>query len=129
MFFNMGAAASQPGASNHPSRQDGRRSRQIHPLNAPPSPPSASNDASLDRFPTKELTWNFGGQSVFITGAWDNWSARVSLNRISPTDFSIHITLPPGTYQYKYIVDGSWKYVPVFYLINRSTLFKCHFPF
>lgn len=126
---DMGATASHPDNHNAGRRRDNQTSRDDHPLNIErPSTLNAcvSNDASLERFPTKEITWNFGGQSVLVTGAWDNWSSRVALNRLTTTDFSIHLTLPPGTYQYKYIVDGAWKYVRFFFFSFTLELLHFH---
>lgn len=46
-----------------------------------------------------------------VEGSFDNWTQR---HRLQPSgkDFSIVRLLPPGVYQYKFIVDGEWKYDP-----------------
>jgi 5'-AMP-activated protein kinase, regulatory beta subunit len=48
---------------------------------------------------------------VEVEGSWDNWSTRTTLQR-SGKDFTIIKLLAPGVYQYKYIVDGQWRYAP-----------------
>eukprot|EP00171_Calliarthron_tuberculosum_P018832 IDg18832t1 len=55
------------------------------------------------------ITWAHDGHSVFVTGAWDNWVVRTPLSHNGPLDpFFVVLSLPPGVYQYKYIVDGNW---------------------
>merc|ERR1719228_821417 len=57
-----------------------------------------------------EFTCSGADQSVQVAGTWNKWT---------PTDlqfiddcWSGFISLPPGTYQYKYIVDGVWLHDP-----------------
>ncbi|MQM14025.1 hypothetical protein Taro_046952 [Colocasia esculenta] len=57
------------------------------------------------------ITWNFGGNNVAVEGSWDNWTARRVLER-SGKDHSILLVLPSGVYQYRFIVDGEWRYTP-----------------
>ncbi|XP_077241539.1 5'-AMP-activated protein kinase beta-2 subunit protein [Tasmannia lanceolata] len=57
------------------------------------------------------ITWNYGGNDVVVEGSWDNWSSRKTLQR-SGKDHSILLVLPSGIYQYKFIVDGEWRYIP-----------------
>ena len=37
---------------------------------------------------------------------------REVLHRSGNREFAIVKMLPPGVYQYKFIVDGEWKYAP-----------------
>ena len=57
------------------------------------------------------LVWSHGAESVEVEGSWDNWQSRLSLLK-SGKDFTIVKLLMPGVYQYKFIVDGQWKYAP-----------------
>lgn len=57
------------------------------------------------------IHWSFGGSHVEVEGSWDNWSSRTVLQH-SGKDFTIIKLLAPGVYQYKYIVDGQWRYAP-----------------
>jgi len=61
-------------------------------------------------FPTV-IYWSHGGEHVEVEGSFDNWATRQTLQR-SGKDFTIVKLLPPGVYQYKFIVDGEWKYAP-----------------
>lgn len=52
-------------------------------------------------------------QAVYVTGAWDGWLAKTPLHLAAGVDgeeFSAVISLPVGSYQYKYIVDGNWRH-------------------
>lgn len=44
------------------------------------------------------------GHSVVVKGSWDNWSEEVDCSG----DGGGMVRLKPGTYQYKYILDGQW---------------------
>jgi len=57
------------------------------------------------------LIWSHGGESVEVEGSWDNWTSRLSLLK-SGKDFTVVKLLMPGVYQFKFIVDGTWKYAP-----------------
>lgn len=57
------------------------------------------------------IVWSHGGTHVEVEGSFDNWSTRQVLQRTGK-DFNIVKLLPPGVYQYKFIVDGEWKYDP-----------------
>ncbi|OWM85647.1 SNF1-related protein kinase regulatory subunit beta-2 [Punica granatum] len=57
------------------------------------------------------ITWCYGGKEVSVEGSWDNWRTRMPLQR-SGKDFTIMKVLPSGVYQYRFIVDGQWKYAP-----------------
>lgn len=54
------------------------------------------------------ITWNKGGQNVYLTGTFNNWSVKIPLNK-SQTDFSTVVNLPVGTHRFKFIVDDVWK--------------------
>ena len=60
---------------------------------------------------THSATFTWPGNSantVFVTGAWDNWSGNShALEKQSDGGFIGHVDLPFGqTYSYKYVVDG-----------------------
>lgn len=46
-----------------------------------------------------------------VEGSWDNWTSRLTLLK-SGKDFTVVKLLMPGVYQFKFIVDGTWKYAP-----------------
>ncbi|XP_059663541.1 SNF1-related protein kinase regulatory subunit beta-2 [Cornus florida] len=57
------------------------------------------------------ITWSYDGKEVAVEGSWDNWKTRKPLQR-SGKDFTIMKVLPSGVYQYRFIVDGQWRYAP-----------------
>ncbi|QCD79822.1 SNF1-related protein kinase regulatory subunit beta-2-like isoform X1 [Vigna unguiculata] len=57
------------------------------------------------------ITWSYGGKEVAVEGSWDNWKARMPLQR-SGKDFAIMKVLPSGVYQFRFIVDGLKRYTP-----------------
>lgn len=84
--------------------------------NRPETPPlladgRAQSDGNLDGIVPTPFTWGYGGQSVYVTGAWDDWRVKVALSPVSGREFSAVLALPLGYHQYKFIVDGNWKYV------------------
>ncbi|GER33810.1 5'-AMP-activated protein kinase beta-2 subunit protein [Striga asiatica] len=62
------------------------------------------------RIPTM-ITWSYGGNEVFVEGSWDNWKSRKPLQR-SGKDFTIMNVLTSGVYQFRFFVDGEWRYSP-----------------
>lgn len=87
----------------------------------PETPPGLLQDptvrrrgnSSLENIVPTIFNWGFGGHDVYITGAWDKWETKVALARPGPgADHSTVLSLPVGTYQYKFIVDGNWKHSP-----------------
>ncbi|KAH6800885.1 hypothetical protein C2S52_001349 [Perilla frutescens var. hirtella] len=57
------------------------------------------------------FTWRYGGRHVFLSGSFNGWSERIPLVLMegSETIFQKIIDLLPGCYQYKFLVDGTWR--------------------
>jgi hypothetical protein len=66
------------------------------------------------------FVWNPEGRDVpsevLITGSWTKWQTVERLSREANENgevyFRISLTLLAGNYEYKYIVDGDWRYDP-----------------
>lgn len=109
----MGATASRgndqavPDHAADPHNSD-PRSNNPHLLG-----PHDRNTSSLNSLSTTttDFKWEFGGHSVYVTGSWDDWSMKVALSRTTPCPFTAVLSLPLGTFQYKFIVDGNWRFV------------------
>lgn len=69
------------------------------------------DETSLNAITPTDFRWSFGGHSVYVTGAWDDWRVKAALSQVTASEFSTVLALPVGTFQYKFIVDGNWKYV------------------
>jgi len=50
-------------------------------------------------------------KEVLLVGDFTNWQAKpLMMDRMKPRSrtFAAAVNLPPGTYEYKFIVDGEW---------------------
>ncbi|KIK68136.1 carbohydrate-binding module family 48 protein [Collybiopsis luxurians FD-317 M1] len=57
-----------------------------------------------------KITWNGGGNSVFVVHTSDNNSSiRTMMDKESETTFSTTISFPPGTHHIRFFVDGDWR--------------------
>lgn len=51
-----------------------------------------------------------GARDVRITGEFSDWSsAGIPLSPEGPGTWTATLRLPPGEYQYRFIVDGEWR--------------------
>ena len=57
-----------------------------------------------------EFTCNGAEKSVQVAGTWNNWATEDL--QFNGDCWSGFISLLPGTFQYKYIVDGVWLHDP-----------------
>jgi 5'-AMP-activated protein kinase, regulatory beta subunit len=55
--------------------------------------------------------WAHGGTDVKLEGSFDNWTQRHAMQQ-SGKDSTLVKLLPPGMYQYKFIVEGQWRHDP-----------------
>jgi 5'-AMP-activated protein kinase regulatory beta subunit len=85
--------ATSPAASPHGSRS-----------------PSPVNSADSLLEPTSFI-WHGSAKSVFVTGSFSGWSEKTPLSLEGET-WSVYMPLAPGSYQFKFIVDGVWKHSP-----------------
>lgn len=68
-------------------------------------------------FPTT-FEWDNGGNSVFVTGSFCQWKQFFLMKKDSSKNFVLNLNLPRGIHQYKFKVDGEWKYNPKFPICN-----------
>lgn len=48
-----------------------------------------------------------GATEVFVAGTFNDWNPRASpMERWSDDDWEIDLKLPPGQYEYKFVIDG-----------------------
>ena len=83
-----------------------------------------NNNSNNTQQPIKEETlypikieWKEGGSEHLITGNFLNWNIFYSLVFNSETgNYEYNINLPKGNYEFKFIIDGTWrcsKYYPI----------------
>jgi len=56
-----------------------------------------------------------GATDVYLVGDFTNWEERpLLMERMKPRSrtFATALSLPPGRYEYKFIVDGEWREDP-----------------
>jgi 5'-AMP-activated protein kinase regulatory beta subunit len=83
--------------------------------------------------------WNGGGNTVYLSGSFNNWQGKILMQRTitntnnsnsnsannngtstntnpsqtnNTNEFQLYIDIPPGTHQYKFIVDEEWRVNP-----------------
>lgn len=56
-----------------------------------------------------KFVWEGEGNKVYVTGNFCEWKTFYEMKKNSKGKFLIFLNLPQGIYQYKYIVDNSWK--------------------
>ncbi|GHP02897.1 5'-AMP-activated protein kinase beta subunit [Pycnococcus provasolii] len=122
-----GGAAGAPG---RPTGGSPLTSGQSSPLTYSPQVPMVPNHLSDDfyayhlagdadavfpspnaNFVPTVLSWGLGGNHVAIEGSWDDWTTRAPMQR-QGREHTLVKLLPPGVYQYKFVVDGAWRYAP-----------------
>jgi cyclomaltodextrinase / maltogenic alpha-amylase / neopullulanase len=66
--------------------------------------------------PAAEVTFVYsapGAQEVFLAGSFNGWrSDGIRLQDTGGGIWSAVVTLDPGTYEYKFVVDGAWRHDP-----------------
>ncbi|KAL2641490.1 hypothetical protein R1flu_009077 [Riccia fluitans] len=55
------------------------------------------------------IVWSHDGTNVSVEGSWDNWTSREAMQKVGK-DFTIMKVLPCGVYQFKFLVDGKWRF-------------------
>ncbi|KAM3128312.1 hypothetical protein pb186bvf_019609 [Paramecium bursaria] len=88
-----------------------------HAINYMNSGGSMSDPQEIPPQVTKEVVntvfkWNQGGQKVFVVGTFTQWKQSIQLQKDKQGEFSIVLPLEKGVHQYKFIVDGDWRFAP-----------------
>ena len=64
--------------------------------------------------------WDNGGKSVFLTGSFCQWKQFFLMKKDSDNNYILTLNLSRGIHQYKFKVDGDWKYNPKFPICNEG---------
>eukprot|EP00300_Choanocystis_sp_HF-7_P038103 c5467_g1_i1.p1 GENE.c5467_g1_i1~~c5467_g1_i1.p1 ORF type:complete len:269 (-),score=64.95 c5467_g1_i1:125-931(-) len=108
----MGAKPSRKGAEE-PIYEGTSRTDDLHtstPSFKPPDNPTASDGVRPAHIP-HVFKWSHGGQEVFLTGTFNAWREKIPMIK-DGTEFSLALELPPGYYEYKFIVNNQWQFAP-----------------
>lgn len=55
------------------------------------------------------VVWSKAGSEVLLAGSFDGWTTQRKMQKSRTGIFSLSLMLYPGTYEIKFIVDGSWE--------------------
>jgi 1,4-alpha-glucan branching enzyme len=65
---------------------------------------------------------NCKASSVLLVGDFNSWGQKkLAMKKIDEGTYRKSLLLPPGTYEYKFLVDGQWVNDPS----NELTLVNC----
>ncbi|HVP13608.1 MAG TPA: AAA family ATPase [Phycisphaerae bacterium] len=54
-----------------------------------------------------------GARTVRLAGDFNNWNPdRTPMRSVRKNTFQVQLPLPPGRYQYRYVIDGQWRNDP-----------------
>jgi len=56
-----------------------------------------------------DFVWPYAGEHVNISGSFGGWKEEIPLQRVNGV-WKVSLSLPPGHYQFKFVVDGTWCY-------------------
>lgn len=66
-------------------------------------------NADIFRAGPVPISWTqLGAKEVLVRGSWDQWQQSIALEPAQGGIFRAMMVLPPGTYEFKFIVDGKW---------------------
>lgn len=59
-----------------------------------------------------DITWDQGGEKVYVTGTFTNWRKMIGLVPIpdKPGKLHIRLKLNPGTHKFRFVVDNELRY-------------------
>ena len=75
--------------------------------------PKAAKKAGRPKSTKKEVTFTIhadAGKAVFVAGEFNSWDPTVQKMAYKARKgiYAATLKLEPGTYQYKYVIDGTW---------------------
>lgn len=73
---------------------------------------SLSSSSSGPILIPKRFVWPYGGTRVYLIGSFTRWSEHIPMSPMEgcPSVFQVICSLMPGYHQFKFNVDGQWRY-------------------
>ncbi len=72
-------------------------------------PGNYSSQFRVNRVRTRILCACDGAKQIFLAGSFNGWNPQaLPMHRESGNEWAAEIELIPGTYQYKFLIDGEW---------------------
>ncbi len=81
----------------------------LYDLNNPDAPTPHWGDTGKVTFILRGYT---SAKQVILTGSFNNWDEESIQMKYKTDGWEIHLSLAPGIYEYKFIVDGKWMEDP-----------------
>jgi 1,4-alpha-glucan branching enzyme len=82
------------------------------PTQAQRPPSTASASSSAPRHGEKSIEFRLRSpqaKSAFVAGSFNSWDLkRTPMRKEGDGEWRATVTLPPGRYEYRFIVDGQW---------------------
>ena len=95
--------------SNAPSGPSGGFVGQIGPTMSSLSLARSASPTEDERVPVM-FKWTHGGQRVYVTGTFNDWAKEGIPMVRSGQEFYQIVDVARGVHEYKFLVDGEWKY-------------------
>lgn len=74
------------------------------------------HESSFELVTDVTFIWPYGAKSAFVTGNFSNWETTVAMIETKNSEgncvWIYSKALPPGEYQYKFIIDNIWRHAP-----------------
>ena len=83
---------------------------RISPPAQQPIERAESPDLGTDESVPVMFKWTHGGQRVHLTGTFNNWASEGIPMVRSGQEFYQVVQVPRGVHEYKFLVDGEWKF-------------------
>lgn len=75
-----------------------------------PSPAESRKEAELDLETVRIGYFNPDARAVYVAGSFNNWETNtLAMERDDTGNWSVELSLPPGEYRYRLVVDGEWR--------------------
>ena len=69
-----------------------------------------SKSSESDLLIPTTFEWDGGGKSVYVTGTFCKWDQFFLMKKKSENNYTLTLNLPRGYHEYKFKIDGEWKY-------------------
>jgi hypothetical protein len=88
------------------------RERDVPPINMP-RPVSAIDERRQPQVPTRDALFNVDAPTandIYVVGNFNDWkpTEEYRLSRLGDGKWEKKLTLTPGRYKYKFLIDGQW---------------------
>ncbi|GJJ74989.1 hypothetical protein EMPS_07347 [Entomortierella parvispora] len=101
-----------PSGSTRSSISSSFSSFSVNGVTEPSSPIEDSQNGRKAGVISQKFHWKHGGETVKVTGTFDNWQETVYLKKVPGTrdEFAAIVDLDRTAYiQFKFVVDGVWR--------------------